>query len=321
MQSKNDTNTKCNKLDRKIRQAEIKSDMSVDELIKEINGCAFGAGRLSEAVDIYSEMLTEDTTKFFGLAGAMVPAGMRKIVADLIRDGHIDVLVTTGANLVHDLVESLGLHHYKGSALSNDMELKNEEINRIYDVYLPEHHFTDFEEKMQSILEDIGEETVSIREFLTHIGNNLEDTDSILKTAADMNVPIYCPAIQDSMIGLQAWLYKQTNRLNVDAFADMKELIDICYDAEKSGALLIGGGVPKNYIFQSMLVTPKELDYAIQLTMDTPETGGLSGATLDEARSWGKVGEYARSLTVHADATITLPIIVAAARNRIENNG
>jgi deoxyhypusine synthase len=319
MHTKNDDNTGCRKLDREVNQVEITPNMSVDELIKGISGCAFGAGRLSEAVDIYCEMLTEDTTKFFGLAGAMVPAGMRKIVVDLIRDGYIDVLVTTGANMVHDLVEALGLHHYKGSAHSNDRELKNEEINRIYDVYLPENHFTEFEEKMQSILEDMGEEPVSIRGFLTHIGNHLEDEDSILKVAADMNVPIYCPAIQDSMIGLQAWLYKQTNKLNVDAFADMKELIDICYDAEKSGAMLIGGGVPKNYIFQSMLVTPKELDYAVQLTMDTPETGGLSGASLDEARSWGKVGEYAQSLTVHADATITLPIIVAAARSRMEN--
>ena len=104
---------------------------------------------------------------------------------------------------------------------------------------------------------------------------------------------------------------------SVVVFADMKEFMNICYDAKKAGALLIGGGVPKNYIFQSMLVTPNEFDYAIQLTMDTPETGGLSGATLDEARSWGKVGEEARSVTVYADATITLPIIVAAARSRL----
>lgn len=307
----------ANKLVRPIKQAKITPGMNVDSLVSELDGCAFGAGRLAEAVDIYCDMQRDDTTKFFGFAGAMVPAGMRSVVSDLIRDGYIDVMVTTGANMVHDLVESLGLHHYKGTDITDDVELKHEEINRIYDVFLPEHHFIDFEDKMQSIYGELSSDTISIRELLTHIGSRLDDKNSILKTAADMDVPIYCPAIQDSMIGLQAWLYKQMNPLNVDAFADMKEFMDICYDAKKAGALLIGGGVPKNYIFQSMLVTPNEFDYAIQLTMDTPETGGLSGATLDEARSWGKVGEEARSVTVYADATITLPIIVAAARSRL----
>jgi deoxyhypusine synthase len=262
-------------------------------------------------------MLANGSTSFFGLAGAMVPAGMRQIVTDLIYDGYIDVLVTTGANMVHEIVESMGLHHYKGCAECDDIELKHEEINRIYDVYLPEPYFVDFEEKLKSILSDIGSDTISIREFMTQLGNHIEDKDSILKAAADMNVPVYCPAIQDSMIGLQAWLYKQTNPLNVDAFADMREIIDICYEAKDPGAVLIGGGVPKNYIFQSMLITHQEFEYAIQLTMDTPETGGLSGATLDEARSWGKVSETARSVTVHSDATITLPIMVAAARSRL----
>ena len=98
------------------------------------------------------------------------------------------------------------------------------------------------------------------------------------------------------------------------------EVITICYEAESAGAMLLGGGVPKNYILQSMLVTPKSFDYAIQLTMDHPETGGLSGATLDEAQSWGKVGEDAKSVTVYADATITLPLIVSAVRTRLRNN-
>ncbi|AEH61087.1 deoxyhypusine synthase [Methanosalsum zhilinae DSM 4017] len=302
-----------------IQHARISPGMNVDELVGQMRGCAFGAGRLGQAVDIYCEMLAEDTTKFFGLAGAMVPAGMRCIISDLIRDGNIDVLVTTGANLVHDIIESLDLHHYKGTDAINDACLKNDEINRIYDVYLPEHHFTGLEEKLQSVFSELGEEKISIRQFLSFIGKNLDDDNSILKTAADHDVPVYCPAIQDCVIGLQAWLYKQINPLNVDVFADMSEFLDICYEAEKAGALLVGGGVPKNYIFQSMLVTPKEFDYAIQLTMDTPETGGLSGASLEEAISWGKVGEEARSVTVYSDATITLPIIVAAARSRLKD--
>lgn len=117
-----------NKLLRPIDQTKIISGMSVDSLIRELDGCAFGAGRLAEAVDIYCGMQAGDTTKFFGLAGAMVTAGMRSIVADLIRDGAIDVLVTTGANMVHDLVESLGLYNCKSADITADIELKHEEM-------------------------------------------------------------------------------------------------------------------------------------------------------------------------------------------------
>jgi deoxyhypusine synthase len=301
-------------LKRPIKHAKIERDMTVSELVEEFSGCAFGAGRLFEAVDIYREMVKDrECTKFFGLAGAMVPAGMRQVVSDMIRDREIDILVTTGANLVHDIIESMGLHHYKGTDVADDVQLKHDAVNRIYDVFLPERHFTDFEEKLQSIFREIPE-NMSITELLSHIGSKLDDDDSILKSAYDTGIPVYCPAIQDSIIGLQAWLYKQTKPLNVDVFADMRGLIDRCYEAKRAGVLIVGGGVPKNFILQSMLVTPRSFDYAIQLTMDRPETGGLSGATLDEARSWGKVGEKARAVTVYSDATITLPIIVAAAK-------
>lgn len=302
------------KLEKPIIPAKIKDDMTVNELVGAFSGCAFGAGRLFEAVDIYLEMVNDrECTKFFGLAGAMVPAGMRQIVSDMIRDREIDILVTTGANLVHDIIESMGLHHYKGTEVTDDIKLKHDAVNRIYDVFLPEHHFTDLEEKLQSIFSEVPDK-LSITELLSQIGAKLDDDNSILKSAYDTGVPVYCPAIQDSIIGLQAWLFKQTKPLNVDVFADMRGLIDRCYEAKRAGVLIVGGGVPKNFILQSMLVTPRSFDYAIQLTMDRPETGGLSGATLDEARSWGKIGETARSVTVYSDATITLPIIVAAGR-------
>jgi deoxyhypusine synthase len=122
---------------------------------------------------------------------------------------------------------------------------------------------------------------------------------------------------QDSVIGLQAWLFNQTNKLSVDTFKDMRELMDRCYGAKRTGALLIGGGVPKNYILQCMLVTPRGgYDYVIQVTMDRAETGGLSGATLDEARSWGKVGDNAKAVQVYCDATIALPVMIAAVNER-----
>jgi deoxyhypusine synthase len=261
----------------------------------------------------------EETTKFFGLAGAMVPAGMGGIVADLVRQGYIDVLVSTGANLTHDIIEAIGCKHFHGTAFCNDIELRHDEINRIYDVYLPNEAFEHFEEFMQNAFGELEPaSTISISALLTHIGTLTKS--GILHTAARKKIPVYCPAVQDSMIGLQYWLFSQTNKVTVDAFADMPALMDTCFTTKKAGALLVGGGVPKNFILQSMLMTPNGFDYAVQLTGDRPDLGGLSGATLDEARSWGKITEEAQAVTVYGDATITLPILVAAVMERIHHD-
>lgn len=302
----------------RIRPAVVRGTMTVDGLIRQLDGCAFGAGRIARACDILEEMQADDVTRFFGLSGAMVPAGMRDVVSGMIRDGYIDVLVTTGANMVHDLIEAVGGSHMAGTEMADDFDLRSRHINRIYDVYLDDACFEGLEKKLQGIFGGMEpERSYSIRELLTEIGKSLDDPHSILRSAYEEGVPVYCPAIQDSVIGLQAWLYNQTGRLRVDAFADMRELLDRCFEAKRTGALLIGGGVPKNYILQCMLVTPREgFDYVVQITMDRAETGGLSGATLEEARSWGKVGENSKTAQVYCDATIALPLILAAVNER-----
>jgi len=298
-----------------VHQMEIEPGMSVQALIKAMSGCGFGARRLSAATDIYESMLTGDYTKFFALSGAMVPAGMRNIISKLIRDGHIDVLITTGANLVHDLIECFG-HHCLGAAESDDAALRGEGLSRIYDVYLQDHDFIRFEEIMQNILPE-SRKAISGRELLGIIGSQMEDRKSILRSAYDAGIPVFCPALPDSMIGLQAWLFSQSRPLLVDAFADVREIVDICYESPRAGIFILGGGVPKNFALQSMLVTPKSFELAVQLTTDTPEAGGLSGATLSEAVSWGKISPDARHVTVYGDATITFPMIVASALSRI----
>jgi deoxyhypusine synthase len=304
--------------DEPVNQIHLKPEMTVNQLVTAMgNAGAYNGGSLSRAVDIYEQMLRDpEATKFFGLAGAMVPAGMGGIVSDLIKSGHIDVLVSTGANLTHDIIEAIGCRHYRGTAFCNDVELRHDEINRIYDVYLPNEAFEEFEEFMQDVFGKLEPgSTISISVLLRHIGKHLRS--GILHTAYHNNIPIYCPAVQDSMVGLQYWLFSQTNTVTVDAFADMPGLMDRCFTTKKAGALLVGGGVPKNFILQSMLMTPNGFDYAVQLTGDRPDLGGLSGATLDEARSWGKITEEAQAVTVYGDATITLPILVAAVMERI----
>jgi len=301
-----------------VTQLHVKPKMTVNELVVAMSEAgAYNGGSLARAADIWEEMLKDrEATKFFGLAGAMVPAGMGGIVSDLIRAGHIDVLVSTGANLTHDIIEAIGCHHFHGTAFCNDIELRHDEINRIYDVYLPNDAFEHFEEFMQEVFGQLEPgSTISISGLLEHIGKNTKS--GILHTAARNKVPVYNPAVQDSMIGLQYWLFSQTNKITVDAFADMQSLMDRCFTATKAGAMLVGGGVPKNFILQSMLMTPNGFTYAIQLTGDRPDLGGLSGATLDEARSWGKITEDAQAVTVYGDATITLPVLAAAVTERL----
>jgi deoxyhypusine synthase len=299
-----------------VRQMEIGPGMSIVELVGCMEHCGFGARRLAEAVSIYEQMLGEGYTRFFTLSGAMVPAGLRNVVSGLIRNGHIDVLVTTGANLVHDVIESFG-SHCLGNPESDDAALREEGLSRIYDVFLPDEHFIRFEELMQSILPERAD-PISGTEFLRLIGSHISDPKSILRSAYERHVPVFCPAMSDSMIGLQAWLYRQNKPLFVDTLADIKEIVDICYEAKRAGIMIIGGGVPKNFALQSMLVTPKSFDLAIQLTTDTPENGGLSGATLSEAVSWGKISAEARYVTVYGDATITFPLIAAATMSKLE---
>jgi deoxyhypusine synthase len=303
--------------DEPVTQIHLKPKMTVNELVIAMGKAgAYNGGSLSRAVDIYDQMLRDaETTKFFGLAGAMVPAGMGGIVSDLIKSGHIDVLVSTGANLTHDIIEAIGCKHFHGTAFCNDIELRHDEINRIYDVYLPNEAFEFFEDFMQGVFGELElDSTISISGLLTHIGNTTKS--GILHTAAQKKIQVYCPAVQDSMIGLQYWLFSQTHKVTVDAFADMPTLMDRCFTAKKAGAILVGGGVPKNFILQSMLMTPNGFSYAVQLTGDRPDLGGLSGATLDEARSWGKITEEAQVVTVYGDATITLPVMVAAVLER-----
>jgi deoxyhypusine synthase len=317
-----------------VAHAEARAGTTVGELLEGYGDAGLGAGALHEAVDIYSEMLAPEVTNFVGVAGAMVPAGMRRVLAELIRDGHVDAFVTTGATLTHDTIEALGGHHHHGAAsvegLSRrelDEQLREEGVDRIYDVYLPQEHFTEFEHHLrEEVFPPLAAEgTVSIQRLTAELGRAnaaaaaAADADPGIAAAAyEADVPVYCPAVQDSVLGIQAWLYGQTSEFSLDALADMDGLTDRAFEAETAGALVVGGGVPKNFVLQTMLVSPDAYDYAVQLTMDPPHTGGLSGASLDEARSWGKLEKAAENVSVYADATITLPLLVAAARERAE---
>jgi deoxyhypusine synthase len=318
-----------------VAHTDVWAGMTVGELATEYGKAGIGADDLAQAVEITARMFRDDdVTVLMGLAGAMVPGGMRGLVSALIADGYVDALVTTGATLTHDAIEAIGGHHHHGrpgnaelSAREHDERLRREEVDRIYDVYLPQEHFADLEGHLRERVFPACEGSTSIQSFTETLGVanaaanrelGVEGEAGVAAAAAEADVPIYCPAIQDSILGLQAWMHSQTSGFTLDALADMTHLNDLAYEADSAGAFVVGGGVPKNYVLQSMLVVPDAYRYAVQLTMDHETTGGLSGASLDEARSWGKLEPEARNATVVGDATITLPLVVAAARERIE---
>lgn len=317
-----------------IEHMSVTAGMTVGELVAEYGNAGGNAHNLSTAVEVYSEMVrSEDVLVVCGLAGAMVPCGMRKMVSELIRDGFIDVLVTTGATITHDSIEAIGGHHHHGSAtptagntrMEHDEALRDAEIDRIYNVYLPQEHFAAFEHHLRENVFPELSDVVSIEAFVQEVGRAnkaaaTEESDcdpGIVGTAYACDVPVFCPAIQDSVLGLQAWMWSQISDFSLDALADMTYLSDIVHDAEEGGVFVVGGGVPKNYALQTMLVSAGAYEYGVQLTVDPEHTAGLTGASLDEARSWGKLAPTARNVTVRGDITITFPLLVAATRDTL----
>ncbi|MBA7595746.1 Deoxyhypusine synthase-like protein [subsurface metagenome] len=304
---------------KRVEHIELKPDMRVDELVDAMGKSGvFSAGRVAKAVEIYCEMLDAGSTIFMGVGGAMVPGGLRRVLTQAINEGLVNVIVTTGANVTHDLIEAFGGYHARGEALVNDAELRERGISRIFDVYVPQQVFELFEDRIQPMFADVTKEgaRMSSAELLRRIGSRLDDENSFVKAAAVKGVPVFCPAVADSILGLQAWLYSQEHELNIDCLRDVREVVELAGNAKEPGAVLLGGGVAKNFVFQSMLLTPQSFKYAIQITMDRPEHGGLSGATLEEAKSWGKLAPDAKAVMVIGDVTVIFPLVVASVLNK-----
>ncbi len=295
---------------RKVNQFDITEDTDIVELINSLKDTGFNAKRLALGCEIYNNMIKDpNCIKFFGLAGAMVPVGMQRIIYNFINEDFIDILVTTGANLTHDLAEALGFHHLQGDIQSNDVNdryLHKEDINRIFDVFMPNKIYEEIENFVSHL--QIPNMQMSVSSFLKFLGEQLpKNSCSILRICAEKNVPIFCPAFTDSGLAMQLGFHHQ--KLNLNHFADMLEMVNLAWDAKTAGICIVGGGVPKNFIMQSLQFSPNSAVYAIQITMDRSEPGGLSGASLREAISWGKINEAAKYSTIISDATIALPLI------------
>ena len=304
----------------KVNQINIEKNMSVSDLVNQFDKSGvLGAGRVGRACNVLTDMINDDDMKvFMSLGGPMIPGGMRNIVTQMIRNGHVDLIVSSGANITHDLLEAFGGSHYRHEG-KDDEELNEEGIGRIADINVGSDDFTVFETEIIKIFEEISSEKnyISIQELLHDIGLLVDDENSFVATAARNDVPIFAPGLIDSMMGLQLWIFNQDHDFVVDAVADMHYLSDIVFEAEKVGAILLGGGLTKHYTLASNVIKGG-LDAAVQITMDRPEAGSLGGAPLEEAKSWAKARCGSNLASVVGDVTVIFPMIYAAALDKID---
>jgi len=291
----------------------IRRGMKVRDIMEEFSKAGFSARALGEALEVYHKMLQDKgCVKILSITGALVPAGMRNVFLEAINNKLIDIIVITGANLTHDLIESFGIRHEQGDAEADDVELAKKNINRIYDIYLPNKGYLVLEDKLQEILKKLPQKTFSPNKFLRELGKHVKDRRSIIRACFKNKVEIFCPSITDSILGFQVWMYSQDHKLQVNPQLDTRDFLDLVWKNKKYGLIILGGGVPKNFVNIMMQVSGKSLNYAIQITTDRPEYGGLSGAQLKEAKSWKKVAANALTADVVCDATIAFPLLVAS---------
>ncbi|MCK5558260.1 MAG: deoxyhypusine synthase family protein [Candidatus Hydrogenedentes bacterium] len=310
------------------RPFEISGDASVSSVLERMKGISFQGRSLARAYDIWCQALKDECTILFGLAGAMVPAGMRKIIVHLIQNRLIDCVVTTGANMFHDCHETLGYYHFQGSADVDDAELNKLKIDRIYDTLSKDEEFDKTDEYIAEFAAELEARPYTTREFLHLLGKKMSDLpeQGILTAAYEANVPIYCPAIADSSIGiaLAALMKPEDHRVTFDLVPELAEMAQIALKSPGTAAVLVSGGTPKNYIQQlqitaSFIEPDREIEghrYAIQFTTDSPQWGGLGGCTFEEGQSWGKISRSGQRVVCFCDATIALPIVVSALAER-----
>jgi len=314
-------------LRRPVDPIEVNAKKTASTILDEMCLTAFQARALGEIVKIWRKMLAEKHILIWlGLAGAMTPAGMRKIIGFLIERRMVDVLVTTGANIYHDLYEAFGGRHYRKTCGLKDETLKVKGVNRIYDVLVEENKLC----KLDAWIEkDFAEKLTdgypySSREIIHLLGecvsSSKKNDGGILASAYQAEVPVFAPALPDSSIGFSLMYANRRRGRNivVNGLKDVEESVRITEDSSITGVIYVGGGVPKNFIQQTAVTASYQTKrdrshkYAVQVTMDMPFWGGLSGSTLEEGKSWGKISTSAKVATCYMDASVALPLIAHA---------
>ncbi len=307
-----------------IPHIKLDPKMTIEDLVNVFANSGFNGRQLGEAAKLYSKMIKENATICLTVSGALTPVGFGGIIKTLIERGFVDWIVTTGANVYHEDHFAWGLPVKQGSFEVDDMKLYDNEIVRIRDVYIKFYETLEAEDQViQKMFEDFPEKPFTTAEFCNLMGkiskeNSKHPEKSFVTTAYEYDVPVYISTIKDSSLALNLAVHRlQDKTYSLDFVREIIEQAAIVYDSKKSGIVELGGGVPKNTAQQTGPLLDQILrrndggqDYVIQITDARPDTGGLSGATLQEGKSWGKVQDAHHGMvTVYADATIAFPIL------------
>ena len=324
-------NRKKDLLSKEIEHIDI-TKFDARPIISSMEKMSFVSRETANAAKIYNEMLKDkDCTIFLTLAGSTSAAGCMHIYRDLVKYNMVDAIVATGASIIDmDFFEALGFKHYQGSQFQNDTELRENYIDRIYDTYIDEDELQMCDKTIGEIADKLEPRSYTSREFIYEIGkylkNNSKKKDSLIELAYDNNVPIFCPAFTDSSAGFGLVMHQERNpekHITIDSIREFRELTEIKIRSKGSGLFMIGGGVPKNFIQDTVICAEllgKEVDmhkYAVQITVADSRDGACSSSTLKEASSWGKV-DVTQEQMVFAEATTVLPLIASDAYHKEE---
>ena len=297
-------------------------DITLESLLDSYATTGFQATALAEAIDIVERMQEDEATVYLTCTSNMVSSGLREVIAALIREGHVDVLITTSGSLTEDVIKT-EKPFKMGSWDADEAELREKGINRLGNIYVPSDRYVWLEEYLYDFFDDFfAEEAVRTpTEFAAELGATLDDENSVLKQAADNDVPVFCPALTDAEVGNFLYYYRQQAEkdIGIEILEDYETLIEDGMLADTTGLIALGDGVPKHHAIMTNLFRGGA-DYAVYVSTGMEGDGSLSGAPPDEAVSWGKIKDDSETnyTQIEAEATLVFPLLVAGAFERPE---
>jgi deoxyhypusine synthase len=305
-----------------VKDYDYTKEMTVNELVNQMEDAwGFTAGKLATSVNIMQSMIeAEGCVKFLSFTGNLVATGTRGVLRELVKRKLVDVVITTCGTIDHDMARCWK-DYYRGSFVMNDSKLHEEGVNRLGNVLVPNDSYgTVIEKKVQGLLSDLykeGKRELSASQLVREIGLRCCNETSILYWAAKNNISVFVPGITDGAVGYQTWIFSQDHDFRLNLLKDSGELNNIVFDAKKSGALIVGGGISKHHtIWWNQF--KDGLDYVVYVSTADEWDGSLSGARPREAVSWGKISEKAKRIMVEGDASVILPVIAGALFSRLQ---
>ena len=315
-------------LNRPVEQVSLGPSTKVADLVENMGGMSIQARNIGRCAEVLKGMYEDRKrpTVFLGLAGPLIAAGLRQVIRDLIVGGYVDIVVSTGAILYQDIYQARGHRHYCGTPEADDVQLHDLRIDRIYDTYVDEEMFWETDTWCGRVADELEPGNYSSRAYMDFVGSKLDDPDSIVYQCHKLGVPIFCPAINDSSIGIGLTDHYRRHHgagggIAIDSIRDNYELVQTVLKSKATAAIYVAGGVPKNYINDSIVMgymfgQERGHDYAIQVTTAVTADGGLSSSTLGEAQSWGKVDAKAKYAMAWVEPSVSLPLLAAYAFSR-----